>query len=42
MAKTIKKSKMILISILLVIVCGFVYCTTDFYILNKLTNLKQQ
>ena len=30
MVKTIKKSKMILISILLVIVCGFVYCTTDF------------
>lgn len=30
MLKTIKKTNMIFISILLVIVCGFVYCTTDF------------
>ena len=30
MLKTIKKTNIIFISILLVIVCGFVYCTTDF------------
>ena len=30
MIKTIKKSRMIIISILLIIVCGFVYCSTNF------------